>query len=92
MEFRFSDAKNDWLIRNRGIGFEDVIDAISEGDVLKTVEHPNQQKYPGQQIMVVRINDYPYCVPFSIDEQTIELKTAYPSRRYRYLIQGESDG
>jgi hypothetical protein len=45
-----------------------------------------------QRIMVVRINNYPHCVPFSIDGETIDLKTVYPSRRFRYLIEGERDG
>jgi uncharacterized DUF497 family protein len=92
MEFRFSDEKNRRLLETRGVTFEDVIEAIAIHGVLAEYEHPNQEKYPGQRIMVVRINDYPHCVPFSVDGEMIDLKTVYPSRRFRYLIEGERDG
>ncbi len=92
MDFRFGEEKNRHLSETRGITFEDVIEAIAEHGVLAAYEHPNQQKYPGQRIMVVRINDYPHCVPFAIDGETIDLKTVYPSRRFRYLIEGDKHG
>ncbi len=76
----------------RGVTFEDVIDAIAEHGVLAEYEHPDQQKYPGQRVMVVRINDNPHCVPFSIDGESIDLKTVYPSRRFRHLVEGDKHG
>ena len=91
MNFRFSDEKNRRLSQRRGVTFEDAIEAIAEYGVLAEYEHPNQEKYPGQRVMVVRINDYPYCVPFSVDGDTLDLKTVYPSRRFRYLLEGERD-
>ncbi len=92
MNFRFSEDKNRQLLKTRGITFEDVIEAIAGNGVLAEFEIPNQRNYPGQRIMVVKINDYPHCVPFSIDGETIDLKTVYPSRRFRYLIKGDQDG
>ena len=92
MNFRFTDEKNRRLSEMRGVTFVNVIEAIAEHGVLAEYEHPNQEKYPGQRIMVVRINNYSHCVPFSIDGETIDLKTVYPSRRFRYLIEGERDG
>ena len=91
MDFRFSEYKNRQLLETRGITFEDVIEAIAENGVLAEFENPNQQNYPRQRIMVVEINDYPHCVPFSIAGETIDLKTVYPSRRFRYLIKGDQD-
>ena len=91
MEYRFSDAKDQILARTRGVSFTDVIDAIAEHGILMEYENPNQDQYPGQRILVVRINDYPHCVPFSIDGAVIELKTVYPSRRFRHLLEGETD-
>ena len=92
MNFRFSDEKNRRLAETRGVTFENVIEAIAEHGVPAAYEHPNQEKYPGQRIMEVRIHDYLHCVPFSIDGETIDLKTVYPSRRFRYLIEGERYG
>ena len=59
MNFRFTDEKNRRLSEMRGVTFENVIEAIAEHGVLAEYEHPNQEKYPGQRIMVVRINNYP---------------------------------
>ena len=63
MNFRFSDEKNRRLSETRRVTFEDVIEAIAEHGVLAEYGHPNQEKYPGQRIMVVRINDYPTVCP-----------------------------
>ena len=91
MGFLFNEEKNRLLLKTRAVTFNDVIEAIAEYGVLKEYEHPNQQRYPGQRIMIVRINNYPHCVPFCVDGETIELKTVYPSRRFRHLIEGETD-
>ena len=58
---------------------DDVIEAIAEHGILMEYENPNQEKYPGQRIIVVRIDDYPYCVPFSFDGDVVDLKTVYPN-------------
>ena len=91
MEYQFSEEKNRQLEIVRGITFDDVIEAVAENGVLAEFENPNQQDYPGQRIMVVNVDNYPYCVPFSIDGDTIDLKTVYPSRKFRYLIEGDKD-
>lgn len=66
----------------RGISFEDVTAALDRGDLVATVHHPNQERYPGQMIYVVDIDDYLYLVPFVTDSDgTIFLKTIIPSRR-----------
>jgi len=45
------------------------------------LEHPDQQRYPGQRIFIVNVDDYAYVVPFIEDEKTIFLKTIIPSRK-----------
>ena len=90
MEYRFSEAKNQILAASRGVSFDDAIEAIAEYGILMEYENPNQEKYPGQRIMVVRINDYPYCVHFSVDGSAVNLKTVYPNRRFRHLLEGDS--
>jgi hypothetical protein len=54
---------------------------MERGEVLDTVEHPNQDKYPGQKIAIVRIDDYVYLVPYVEDNEGIFLKTIIPSRK-----------
>jgi len=79
--FVWDAAKNEWLKKVRGISFENVIVAITVGDLLDTMNHPNRVKYPNQRMYVVKINDYAYLVPFVESEDEIALKTIIPNRR-----------
>ena len=54
---------------------------ISAGNELAVLEHPNQDKYPGQRISMVQVDDYVYSVPFVETEMEIFLKTIIPSRK-----------
>jgi len=73
---RYSLEKNELLKKQRDISFEDVILSIEKGDVLDDVEHPNKEKYPNQNIFIilVRIKNYVYLVPYVEDENFIFLK------------------
>jgi uncharacterized DUF497 family protein len=79
--FRWNTEKNNQLQSERGIGFESVIAAIDAGQVLEIVEHPNQERYSGQRIFIVQIDQYVYAVPFVENEVEIFLKTIIPSRK-----------
>ena len=89
MVFRYSDRKNEWLIQHRNISFEDAIGAITSNGLLADIVHPNQEHYPGQRIMVIRLHEYSYCMPYSTDGDEIHLKTLYPSRKFRHLVEGD---
>lgn len=90
--FKWSAEKSGELKRNRGVSFEEVTFHISRGNVLDILEHPNQQKYPGQKLFVVRVADYAYLVPFVETEAEYFLKTIIPSRTAtrKYLL-GKGD-
>jgi hypothetical protein len=77
----WSPAKNRLLREQRNISFEDVVVHIAIGGILDTFEHPNQGRYPGQQIHVVAIEGYAYLVPFVESEDEVFLKTIIPSRK-----------
>jgi uncharacterized DUF497 family protein len=79
--FRWDNEKNEWLKKNRGVSFEQVLILMEREDVLETIEHPNQNKYPGQKIATVRIDDYAYLVPYVQESNEICLKTIIPSRK-----------
>lgn len=89
MVFSFSAEKNEVLYKKRGITFSQVIEAIEHNGVLLDFVHPNKLKYPNQMVMVLKFNDYTYCVPYVIEEEVIFLKTAYPNRKFLYLIEQE---
>jgi uncharacterized DUF497 family protein len=79
--FRWDNEKNEWLKKNRGVSFEQVVILMERGDVLETIEHPNQNRYPGQKIATLRIDDYAYLVPYVQESEDIFLKTIIPSRK-----------
>lgn len=79
--FSWDEEKNELLKEERQISFEDVVFYIEQGFLLDVLEHPNQEKYKGQRIFVVQIDDYAYLIPFVEDEREIFLKTIIPSRK-----------
>jgi hypothetical protein len=79
--FSWSEEKNEILKTERQVSFEDVVFYIEQGYLLDVLEHPNQEKYKGQKMFVVQIEDYVYLVPFIEDDHEIFLKTIIPSRK-----------
>ena len=73
--------KNEWLRKNRGICFEDILFYLDNNYLIDDVEHPNQVKYLGQRMMVLNIVEYIYLVPYVESEDEIFLKTIIPSRK-----------
>ena len=80
-EFDWDDKKNTLLRRTRGVGFEEVVFHIENGDVLDVIRHPNRGRYPGQRILVIEIDGYAYLVPYVKEQSTRFLKTIIPSRK-----------
>ena len=82
--FKYDAEKNAKLLLERGIGFNEVICAVEDGQVLDIKVHPNQEQYPNQKIMYVRILREVYGVSYVEDEQgDVFLKTVFPSRKAR---------
>jgi len=95
--FDWSEEKNDTLIRERGVCFQDVVVAIEDGKLLDVLSHKNRLKYPNQRIFVVNIGGYAYLVPFVEDDEKVFLKTIIPSRKATrdYLVlpnKGKKEG
>lgn len=76
----WSLEKNDWLKKNRDIGFDEVAIALIEGDLLDVIDNPSKN-FPKQKVFIVKINKYIYYVPFIEDEAKFFLKTIIPSRK-----------
>ena len=79
--YKWNKEKNERLKTERGISFEQITMHIERGDLLDIATHPNQSRYPNQQILVVEINHYVYLVPFVENENGKFLKTIIPSRK-----------
>jgi len=90
--YKWNKEKNERLKIERGMSFEQITMHIERGDLLDIVAHPNQEKYPKQQLLVVEINDYVYLVPFVENENGKFLKTIIPSRKATRDYLGDKNG
>jgi len=64
MKYAWSPEKNEWLKKERNISFEQIIFHLSQGDIWKTADHPDQEKYPDQMIYFVIVDGYSYLIPY----------------------------
>lgn len=86
----WSKEKNTWLKENRGVSFEDILYYIDNDFLIDDIEHANQEKYPGQRVMVLDIKGYIHLIPYIETENQIFLKTIIPSRKAMKKYLGES--
>lgn len=77
----WNPEKNQNLIEERDISFEDVVFYLQSGGLLDDILHPNQEQYPDQRIFIVSIEEYVYLVPYVESDEEIFLKTVIPSRK-----------
>ena len=80
VSFNWNKEENQWLKKNRFIGFEDIVFLISEGLLIEIIKNPSD-KYKGQMMFVINYNNYIYLVPFVENEKEIFLKTIIPIRK-----------
>ena len=89
--YAWSSDKNETLIKERGISFEEIVLNIQIGNEVDIYDHPNQERYPGQKISIVIVEDYAYLVPYIETEGEIFLKTIIPSSKATREYVGGSD-
>jgi uncharacterized DUF497 family protein len=79
MKISWNEEKDEILRTSRNVSFQQVKDEIEAGNFVGPELNPGRQ---GQQIILVRLNDYPHIVPIVIDESgNWFLKTIIPSRK-----------
>ena len=84
MTFRYNPEKNIKILESREIGLDEIANAMIAGNVLAVTDHYNKDKYPNQKIAYVAVLDKVYVVPYvEENENSIFLKTAYPSSKAR---------
>jgi uncharacterized DUF497 family protein len=80
---RWNEEKNHWLIRNRGVSLETIAESILNGVYIDILENPTRKE---QDIFLVQVEGYTWVVPFVMEkDDTIFLKTAFPSRKFHKL-------
>ena len=80
-KFDWNDEKNELLEETRGICFEDILIHVQNGDVIDVIKHPQKERYPNQNIMVINIEGYVYLVPYVKSKGVRFMKTIIPSRK-----------
>jgi len=81
--------KNEKLMLERNITFDEISQMIIDGKYLDIIENPVRE---GQMYFVMDMQEYTWIVPFLIDkEDNIVLKTAFQSRKYHRKYKGEID-
>lgn len=91
--FNWNKDKGKELKEKKGIGFKEAAYLIENGGVLRVIDNPNQAKYSGQKMFIIKDRDYAWLVPFVEDDKQIFLKTIIPSRKAtkKYLKGGKSN-
>jgi len=90
--FRWNVEKNEILARERGITFEEIVQRIESGAKVIETDHPNKEKYPNQEILIIDVEGYAYLVPFVINKDEYFLKTIIPSRKATKKYFGGKNG
>lgn len=87
MDIRWSEKKNQRLIKMRGIGFRDLLDL---GEIIY-VDHNSVR--PNQWLMLIWYDRYIWAIPFIHNENGLFLKTLYKSRKHtKKFLKGDYDG
>jgi len=86
---KWSEDKDKWLRSSRGVSFQEISDEIIFGNYIDILEHPTR---PGQYIFIVKRKGYTWVVPFILEkDDTLFLKTAYPSRKFHKKYGGSDE-
>jgi hypothetical protein len=79
--YAWDEEKNGLLKITRGVNFDDVKIAILNGKILDDFPNPHQDRYPGQRMLIIEIDDYAYLVPYIENKNIIFLKTIIPNSK-----------
>ncbi len=80
-EIRWNELKSERLKQTRGVSFEEIVSS-------KFIGIKDHHAHAHQKIMLFEYKGYIWLVPFVETEESIFLKTLYPSRKYTKLHRG----
>jgi uncharacterized DUF497 family protein len=89
--YNWNIEKNQKLIKERNISFEEIVVLLEQGNLLDIIDHP-VAKYQHQKMFVVDVKGYVYLVPFVSQEGCYFLKTVFASRKATKEYLKEGDG
>ena len=89
--YNWNTEKNEKLISERSVSFEEIVFFIENGGLLDEIAHPNSQEYAHQRVFVVAVDRYVHLVPYVVNDDEIFLKTIIPSRKFTKIYLGEEE-
>ncbi len=92
LEFEWDRKKSNRVKQKHGKSLEEILEYIAAGKVVAFMKHYNQKRYPGQMVIVLNVDGYPWVVPCEIRGNKLRLITAFPNREFKNLIKGEKNG
>lgn len=78
--FTWNIEKNEKLIKERNISFEEIVMFIEQGNLLDIVDNPNPRYYR-QKMFILDVEGYVHIVPFIETEEAYSLITIFQSRK-----------
>jgi len=87
--YNWNPEKNQQLIEQRGISFENIVFYLQNDGVLDDIKHPNEKDYPNQRVFIVNVDEYAFLVPYVESDNEFFLKTVIPSRKATKQYLGE---
>ena len=91
-EYVWNPGKDEWLRRARGLSFDDVKYHLTFSEPLGDIQNPNQERYPGQRLYIIRINNLAWVVPYRRTARYVFLYTAYPSEKFTRIYRDQLRG
>jgi len=86
--YRWNEEKNEILLSQRGVSFNDVLYELENNGIIDNYKHPDKNKYPNQYIYVISLKDYIHYVPYVKTDDYIFLKNIIPSRKLNKKYKG----
>ena len=81
MNFEWEPEKNEEVQKEHDISFEEVVNLVARGNLIKTMTNPSA-KYKGQKLFLVRRGKAVYVVPFEKRLGKYHLITAFYSEYF----------
>ena len=88
-ELEWDEKKSQITKQKHGKSLEEIALHIRAGKAVAFFEHPNQKKYPGQWLIVLDLEGYPWVVPCEFRGNKLRLVTAFPNRNFKNLLRGK---
>ena len=84
LQIIWDSHKNEILLKQRGISFEEIEEIIKKNEVIEVLQNKSSH-FENQKILVFKYDDYIWACPCLIENEKIVLKTAFPNRKLNAL-------